>query len=117
MITSRYRWTTAPAVNYRCEFGQIITNYLTNSACSQGDYALIGADAVSIVPERQLFYSSSPYQGMSPREHALLVLLYRKFKAVGVHTLLPKVVIMAKTNVLKRKMAKHTLEWSSPDGR
>ena len=29
---------------------------------------------------RALFYSRSPYQGMSPREHALLVLLYRTMR-------------------------------------
>ena len=45
-------------------------HYYTNSACSRGDYARIGTDAVARAVARALFHSSSPY-------HALLVLLHR----------------------------------------
>ena len=55
--------------------------YWTNSACSRGDYVLIGTDAVlnsARAIARALFHSRSPYQGIVPEGHALLVLLYRK---------------------------------------
>ena len=49
--------------------------------CSRGGYVLIGTDAVlnsARAIARALFHSSSPYQGIVPEGHALLVLLYRK---------------------------------------
>ena len=55
--------------------------YYTNSACCRGDYVLIGTDAVlnsARAIARALFHSRSPYEGIVPEGHALLVLLYRK---------------------------------------
>ena len=58
---------------------------------------------------------------MSPREHALLVLLYRKMRMVGVHTFIAHSGDNWKTltNVMEKKgtMAAHTLELPSPDVR